>query len=222
RCTTKDRKRTMADLKKRRVKTAVDRESETCGRFTDPDGNVVFLAQPAKPKVRRAGVSLLGFVTVASRDSKKTGEFFRKALGMRKQRAESDEEDFDSYQLSPKATAITPFTPRKDMYDNPADYDADMAHIGGCTCGKGGIGSGGGVGGRADIGIAGGRGSSLRFRYSTHPTKARATARNATMASRIWIIPRRSLAFGETARTVTVKRDVAEFPAASVTVRLAA
>ena len=127
---TNDLKRTIADLNKKGVKTAVDRESETFGRFTDPDGNVVFLAQPAKPKVRRAGVSLLGFVTVASRDSKKTGEFFRKALGMRKQRAESGEEDFDSYQLSPKATAITPFTPRKDMYDNPADYDADMAHIG--------------------------------------------------------------------------------------------
>src|SRR5881296_3231545 len=127
---TNDLKRTIADLTKRGVKTAVDRESETFGRFTDPDGNVVFLAQPAKPKVRRAGVSLLGFVTVASRDSKKTGEFFRKALGMRKQRADSDEEGFDSYQLSPKATAITPFTPRKEMYDNPADYDADMAHVG--------------------------------------------------------------------------------------------
>src|SRR5207245_2015670 len=76
---TNDLKRTMADLKKRSVKTAVDRESETFGRFTDPDGNVVFLAQPAKPKVRRAGVSLLGFVTVASRDSKKTGEFFGRA-----------------------------------------------------------------------------------------------------------------------------------------------
>ncbi len=127
---TNDLKRTMADLKKKGVKTAVDGESETFGRFTDPAGNVLFLAQPAKPKVRRAGVSALGFVTVASRDSKKTGEFFRKTLGMRKQRAESDEEGFDSYQLSPKATAITPFTPRKDIYDNPADYDADMAHIG--------------------------------------------------------------------------------------------
>src|SRR6266480_2160766 len=127
---TNDLKRTIADLKKKGVKTAVDGESETFGRFTDPAGNVLFLAQPAKPKVRRAGVSALGFVTVASRDSKKTGEFFRKTLGMRKQRAESDEEGFDSYQLSPKATAITPFTPRKDIYDNPADYDADMAHIG--------------------------------------------------------------------------------------------
>src|SRR5207244_13374764 len=87
--------------------------------------------------------------------------------------------------------------------------------LGGCTCGKGGIGSGGGVGGRADIGIAGGRGSSLRFRYSTHPTKARATARNATMASRIWILPRRSLAFGETARTATGKLDVRHIPSAS-------
>ncbi len=130
---TNDLKRTIADLKKKGVKTAVDGESETFGRFTDPAGNVLFLAQPAKPKVRRAGVSALGFVTVASRDAKKTGEFFRKTLGMRKQRAESDEEGFDSYQLSPKATAITPFTPRKDIYDDPADpadYDADMAHIG--------------------------------------------------------------------------------------------
>src|SRR2546427_13237773 len=94
--------------------------------------------------------------------------------------------------------------------------------LGGCTCGKGGIGSGGGVGGRADIGIAGGRGSSLRFRYSTPPTKGRGAGGNATMAPRIWVIPRRSLAFGETARTVTGKRDVAEVPAAAVTGRLAA
>jgi catechol 2,3-dioxygenase-like lactoylglutathione lyase family enzyme len=128
---TNDLKRTIADLKKKGVKTAVDRESETFGRFTDTDGNVLFLAQPAKPKVRRAGVSALGFVTVASKDSKKTGEFFRKALGMREQRDQGDEEEgFTSYQLSPKTTAITPFTPRKDMYDNPADYDEDMAHVG--------------------------------------------------------------------------------------------
>jgi len=41
------------------------------------------------------------------------------------------------------------------------------------------------------------------------------------IASRIWIIPRRSLGFGEMARTVTVNVDVAELPAASITVRLA-
>jgi catechol 2,3-dioxygenase-like lactoylglutathione lyase family enzyme len=127
---TNDLKRTIADLKKKGVKTAVDGESETFGRFTDPDGNVLFLAQPAKPKIRRAGVSVLGFVTVASSDSKKTGEFFRKALGMRQQRDAGDEEGFVSYQLGPKGTAITPFTPKKDNYDNPADYDEDMAHIG--------------------------------------------------------------------------------------------
>ena len=127
---TSDLKRTIADLKKKGVKTAVDGDEGTFGRFTDPDGNVVFLAQPAKPKVHRAGLSVLGFVTVAARDAKKTGEFLRKAFGMRRQRAGSEEEGFDSYQLSPKATAITPFTPRKEIYDNPADYDEDMAHIG--------------------------------------------------------------------------------------------
>ncbi len=127
---TSDLKRTVADLKKKGVKTAIDGDAETFGRFTDPDGNVLFLAQPAKTKVHRAGLSTLGFVTVVSRDAKKSGEFFRKALGMRKQRPQGDEEGFVSYQLAPKATAITPFTPTKEMYDNPADYDADMAHIG--------------------------------------------------------------------------------------------
>jgi catechol 2,3-dioxygenase-like lactoylglutathione lyase family enzyme len=128
---TSDLKRTIADLKKKGVKTAVDGESETFGRFTDPDGNVLFLAQPAKPKIRRAGASALGFVTVVASDAKKTGEFFRKALGMRKQPAAGEEEEgFESYQLTPKGTGITPFTPTKQMYDNPTDYDSDMAHIG--------------------------------------------------------------------------------------------
>ena len=35
-----------------------------------------------------------------------------------------------SYQFSPKGTGIMPFTPTKEMYDNPSDYDSDMAHIG--------------------------------------------------------------------------------------------
>ena len=129
---TSDLKRTVADLKKKGVKSAVDRDEGTFGRFTDPDGNVLLLAEPAKTKVHRAGLSALAFVTVASRDAKKSGEFFRKALGMRerRERGEEGEEDFVSYSLSPKDTAITPFTPTKTMYDNPADYESDLAHIG--------------------------------------------------------------------------------------------
>src|SRR5439155_24129781 len=101
---TNDLKRTVADLKKKGVKTAVDGESETFGRFTDPAGNVLFLAQPAKPKVRRAGVSALGVVTGAPLDSKETGEVFRNALGTGKQTGVCDEEGFDACQLSPHAT----------------------------------------------------------------------------------------------------------------------
>ncbi|MCI4371625.1 MAG: VOC family protein [Thermoplasmata archaeon] len=129
---TTDLKRTVADLKKKGVKAAIDGDDETFGRFTDPDGNVFFLAQPAKPKIRRAGIAALAFVTVAAKDAKKSGEFFRKAFGMRARRDRSGEgeEDFVSYQFSPKATSITPFTPTKTMYQNPSDYDADMAHIG--------------------------------------------------------------------------------------------
>jgi catechol 2,3-dioxygenase-like lactoylglutathione lyase family enzyme len=126
---TNDLKGTVADLKKKDVKSEVEREDGTFGRFTDPDGNVLFVAQPDKPKVRRKGLSALSFVTVASADSKKTGEFFRKALGMRQRRVPG-EEGFVDYRLSDKGTSIMPFTPTKEMYDNPADYEADKAHIG--------------------------------------------------------------------------------------------
>jgi len=126
---TNDLKGTVADLKKKGVKADVDGEDGTFGRFTDPDGNVLFLAQPEKPKIRRKGLSALSFVTVVSRDAKRSGEFFRKALGMRPHRVPG-EEGFVDYRLSTKSTSIMPFTPTKEMYDNPADFDSDMAHIG--------------------------------------------------------------------------------------------
>ena len=126
---TNDLKGTVADLKKKGVKAEVDREESTFGRFSDPDGNVLFLAGPAKPKVRRKGLSAVSFVTVVSGDAKKSGDFFRKALGMRPRRVPG-EEGFIEYRLSPKGTSIMPFTPTNEMYDNPADYDSDMSHLG--------------------------------------------------------------------------------------------
>ncbi|HKW43093.1 MAG TPA: VOC family protein [Thermoplasmata archaeon] len=126
---TNDMKGTIADLKKKGVKAEVEREDATFGRFTDPDGNVLFIAAPDKPKIRRKGLSALAFTTVVSRDAKKSGEFFKKALGMRSHRVPG-EEGFIDYRLSTDGTSIMPFTPTKEMYDNPSDYDSDMAHIG--------------------------------------------------------------------------------------------
>lgn len=34
------------------------------------------------------------------------------------------------YSLSPRGTALMPFTPSKEMYDDPKDYEDDLAHIG--------------------------------------------------------------------------------------------
>lgn len=129
---TSDLKRTAEALKKKGVKAEVEGEAARFGRLTDPDGNVLFVAQPQRVKVRRAGLSSLAFVTVVSRDAKKSGEFFTKALGMRKRQVpgEESEPDFVMYQITPKSTGIAPFTPTKEMYENPADYDADMAHLG--------------------------------------------------------------------------------------------
>src|SRR5207247_9971837 len=40
------------------------------------------------------------------------------------------EEDFTDYRVSEKETSIMAFTPTEQMYDNPSDYDSDIAHIG--------------------------------------------------------------------------------------------
>ena len=126
---TSDLARTAEALRKRRVK--VEKDSETFARIWDADGNVLFLQQPSRPKVRRAGLQRLEFVTVVSRDAAKGGLFFTKALGMRGKRTQGTEgEAFTVYRLSPKGTAIMPFAPTREMYDNPADYDADLAHLG--------------------------------------------------------------------------------------------
>ena len=123
--------KTVAALKQRGVKVDVQEEGDEglFGRFTDLDGNESFLAEPNKVTVHRAGLSALEFVTVVSRDAKRAGEFFTKALGMRARKVRG-EESFVSHRLSPEGTAITPFTPNREMYKDPSDYDADMAHVG--------------------------------------------------------------------------------------------
>lgn len=117
-------------LRGRGVKVEIEEEAEEgFGRFTDLDGNTLFLVEPGKVKAHRAGLSALEFVTVVSRDVKRASEFFSKALGMRSRRV-AGEGEFVSCRLSSEGTAISPFTPTREMYRDPKDYDADMAHIG--------------------------------------------------------------------------------------------
>jgi catechol 2,3-dioxygenase-like lactoylglutathione lyase family enzyme len=127
---TTDLKRTVDALKGRGVTADVD-ESGNFGSFTDPDGNILFLEQPARPKVRRAGLQRLNWITVVSRDPGKTGEFFTQALGMKRRKLTGDQgQDYTNYRLTQDGTAIMPFSPAKMQYENPSDYDADMAHLG--------------------------------------------------------------------------------------------
>ena len=111
----------------------VGKDSDTFARFWDTDGNVLFINQELRPKVKRTGIQSVSFVTVAVRDEQKAGAFF-KALGFkgRKVPGESRAEgsSFTVYQLGPKGTAIMPFTPNREMYDDPAEFDSDTAHIG--------------------------------------------------------------------------------------------
>ncbi len=122
--------KTLADLRRRKVKVEGPGEEGEgrIARIFDPDGNVLFAFEPPKPKVRRAGLQAVDFVTIVARDTARTAEFFRKALGMKGRRA--GEEGFIELRLNPKGTSLTPFTPSKEMYEDPKDFDEDMAHVG--------------------------------------------------------------------------------------------
>lgn len=119
--------KTIETLKSKGVKVEGPGE-EGMATVYDPDGNSVFVFEPPKPKVRRAGLRSLEFVTIASRDANRTGEFFTKALGMKSKKL--PQEGMTEYRLSPDGTALTPFTPSLESYKDPKDYENDMAHIG--------------------------------------------------------------------------------------------
>lgn len=118
---------TVAQLKKKGVKVDVWNEGDDYRMATvyDPDGNGLFLTGPKRPRTKRAGIDSLEFVTISSRNSKKTGAFFEKALGLKK-----DGDEWAYYRATAKGTALMPFTPKKSNYKDPADYKADMAAIG--------------------------------------------------------------------------------------------
>lgn len=128
---TSNLEKTLEQLSGRGVK--VGKDSDTFARFWDPDGNILFVAQERRPKVRRTGLQSVSFVTVAVRDEGKAGAFF-KTLGFKGRKvpgeSRAEGESYTVYQLSPRGTAIMPFTPRREMYEDAAEFDTDTAHIG--------------------------------------------------------------------------------------------
>jgi len=122
--------KTVENLARNGVK--IETESEGFARFWDPDQNALFLTEAERPTVRRAGVQKLEWVTVVTRDLPREIEFFTKSLGLksRKVRGGEGEGDFTICRVSPDQTSVMPFTPNRKMYDDPKDYDADLAHAG--------------------------------------------------------------------------------------------
>ncbi len=120
---------TLETLRRRGVSVEFSREEsgDRYARFTDIDGNVLFLFETRATKARRTGLTTLDFITVVTRDVARSEMFFTRALGMK---AEQAGENFFEYRLTPEGTAISPFMPQRDMYENPEDFEADMGHIG--------------------------------------------------------------------------------------------
>jgi len=118
---------TVASLRKKGVKveTWPNEEGYAMATVYDPDGNGIFITGSTKKSTKRPGLKALDFVTISSRDSKRTGAFFQKVLGMKK-----EGRGFATYRLKPKGTALMPFTPKKDMYETAAAYKSDLAAIG--------------------------------------------------------------------------------------------
>lgn len=105
-----------------------EQAGERYARFFDADGNMLFLIEPPKPKVRRAGLAAMDFVTIVTRNVEMATEFFRSALGMRVRR--SRKEDYVECRLGPRGTALAPFTPRREDYYDSKNYNSVMAHLG--------------------------------------------------------------------------------------------
>ena len=122
--------RTVARLRDRGVKVEVlgEQDGERYARFFDADRNALFLSEPPRPKARRAGLQSLDFVTIVTRDARRSELFFTKGLGLKARRSPGEESV--EFRVGPKGTAILPFTPKKENYEDPSNYDADMAHIG--------------------------------------------------------------------------------------------
>ncbi len=118
---------TVAALRRKGVKVDTWDEGEGYHMATvhDPDGNGLFISADRKKSSKRPGITGLDFVTISSRNSKRTGAFFKNALGMKKVGRE-----WAVYRFSPNGTALMPFTPKKSNYERLADYKADMAAIG--------------------------------------------------------------------------------------------
>jgi catechol 2,3-dioxygenase-like lactoylglutathione lyase family enzyme len=117
----------VAALKRKRVKVEKwDADGYSMATFYDPDGNGLFLTGPQRPRSQSGALVRLDFVTIAARDRRAVGRFFEGAFGMRK----GGGSDFAEYRLAPSGTALMPFTPDKEMYEDPAEYKADMAAIG--------------------------------------------------------------------------------------------
>lgn len=118
---------TLLDLLRKgaKVETWPAEEGYRMATVFDPEDNGIFLTGPARPRTKKGGIEAMDFVTISSRDSKRTGAFFQKALGMRK-----TGRGFATYRLSGDGTALMPFSPRKEMYQDPADYKSDLAAIG--------------------------------------------------------------------------------------------
>ncbi len=123
--------RTVEALRRRGVRVSGYEPGGTFASFTDSDGNVLFLAGPHRPRVRRAGLAALAFVTVVTRDADRAGAWFTQALGMRRSRMPGEDGgEFVGYRLAPGGTMVGPFTPELDMYSDSTDYAADVAQIG--------------------------------------------------------------------------------------------
>jgi catechol 2,3-dioxygenase-like lactoylglutathione lyase family enzyme len=118
---------TVESLRKKGVKVDTWSEGEDYHMATvhDPDGNGLFISSDTKKSKKRPGITGLDFVTISSRNSKRSGAFFQKALGLKKVGR-----DWAVYKASAGGTSLMPFTPKKSNYKRVSDYKADLAAIG--------------------------------------------------------------------------------------------
>lgn len=95
----------------------------------DQDGNILMLFQPVAKPQGAPGLDRVAFVNVVVQEQKAAEEFYRTSLGM-SQGARDDALAWSEMRAGAKGAGLGLLQPVEETYQEPADFQADMGHLG--------------------------------------------------------------------------------------------
>jgi catechol 2,3-dioxygenase-like lactoylglutathione lyase family enzyme len=98
----------------------------------DPDGNILMLFQPRTEAQGKGGIERVSFVNVVVRDFRAAKDYYAASLGLQ-EGEEMDTLAWAEVRCGDRGAALGLLQPVEETYEEPADYAADLAHLGEAT-----------------------------------------------------------------------------------------